>query len=146
MRAVRLWRPAIACVAALVLSGCGGANQANPVTVTVTTEATTTEATTTDEASGGPDRELFESNVKYEALDGIIARGAVAPFIANFSCRWRSDTVADCTGTGYDNAADQSECGYALLPCGDFDLTVHAECADGSGHDCQVEMDLVRHG
>ena len=92
--------------------------------------------------SSEPDKELAESNVKYDALDAMIARGAIAPVIKNFSCVWSSDTVADCTGAGYDNAADQSQCGYALLPCGNFHVEVHAECADATGHDCEAELDL----
>lgn len=130
---------AVALAASVLTFGvaCGG-NGSRPSE----TPGTTTAPQKADES----DKPLFESNVKYEALDGMIARGAVAPFIDNFSCRWRSATVADCMGTGYDNAAEQSECGYALLPCGNFDLTVHAECADGSGHDCQIELNLIPHG
>lgn len=128
------------CVGVAMLVGCGTENGGSDNART--TEPISEPETATPEASGGSDHELGESNIKYDALDAIIARGAVAPVIENFSCSWSSETVADCSGTGYDNAAEQSQCGYPLLPCGDFDVIVHAECADGSGHDCEAELEL----
>jgi hypothetical protein len=54
--------------------------------------------------------------------------------------------VADCTTTGYDNDEANSQCGYALLPCGTFNANVHAECANAQGNDCTLEVDLSRTG
>ena len=94
--------------------------------------ATDPGATSAVQASGS-DHALGESNIKYDALEAMEARGAAAPVIEDFSCTWSAETVADCTGTGYDVAADQSECGYALLPCGNYDVVVYAECSDAEG-------------
>ncbi len=123
---------------ALMGVGCGASGGSE--------EDSSDDSPTTVETESEPDHALGESNIKYDALDGIVARGAIAPVIEGFRCTWSSDTVADCTGTGYDNAADESQCGYALLPCGNFDVKVHAECADGEGHDCETELELQSSG
>ncbi len=115
----------------LLVAGCGGSSSA------------LTTGSALEDVSSSNDEPLFESNVKYELLDALVNRGAVAPVVENFSCTWSSPTSADCTGSGYDNAAEQSQCGYALLPCGPFDARVHAECGDARGHDCSTEVDLV---
>lgn len=118
----------------LALSACGG-EEDDPA---LGPRRDASEATQT-----APDTELFESNVKYELLEVLENRGAVAPVMEDFSCTWPDDTRAECSGTGYDNAAEQSPCGYVLLPCGRFRAEVRAECEDTSGHGCQLEVDLT---
>ena len=125
-----LWRIAITVtVMLLAASGCGSDN------------ADAVDATSAGQAMG-TDHALGESTIKYDALDAMEARGAVAPVIENFTCTWSADTVADCTGTGYDMAADQSSCGYALLPCGTYLVAVHAQCSDPEGHSCEATLEL----
>ena len=94
------------------------------------------------EASPEPARPVFSSNVKYDVLEVLIRRGAVAPVIDTFRCTWESTKSAVCTGTGYDNAQESSQCGYELLPCGRFELTAHATCVDSRGHGCDIELDV----
>ncbi len=108
--------------------GCGGGSGVEPATATV-------------RPVGVGDRNLYASNVKYELIDALIARGAVAPVIDDVRCVWTSPTVADCSSRGRDRQEDPSRCGYELLPCGPFRLQAHAECADSKGHDCMVALD-----
>jgi hypothetical protein len=116
----------------LFATGCGDDATSEP-SATVEAES---------ELAEFPDRDVFASNVKYDPIDALINRGAEAPVLDDISCTWASETVADCTTTGYDNAAELSNCGYALLPCGPFKVEAHPECADPQGHDCQIEMDV----
>ncbi len=37
-------------------------------------------------------------------------------------------------------------CGYSLLPCGNYNVVVHAECSDGEGHDCEATLELQGSG
>jgi hypothetical protein len=98
---------------------------------------------TSEEASYTPgDRELFESNAKYEFLETLENRGAEAPVVTDWTCSWTDDTTADCSATGYDNAPELSNCGYELLPCGSFAAQVRAACGDAEGHDCQLEIEI----
>lgn len=89
------------------------------------------------------DREYFESNVKYDVLEVLENRGATAPVIEEWSCTWSSDTTADCSGTGYDNAPDLSKCGYELLPCGPFALQADAVCDDPKGRECEIGLNVT---
>jgi len=121
---------------ALMVGGCASG----------TTEPSQSAAST--ETSGGaspePPRAVFRSNVKYDVLDVLMNRGAVAPVIETFSCTWKSETAADCAGVGYDKAQEASECGYELLPCGGFRLEASAICADARGHGCEIELRTER--
>jgi hypothetical protein len=136
-----LLRVCLLSLTVLALAACGGSGSSAPATT-----AEPQDAATEDPLAGVPDHDLFASNIKYELIDALINRGASAPVVDDVSCTWTSDTVADCTTTGYDNDEANSQCGYALLPCGNFRADVHAECSDAQGHDCTVEVDAEQSG
>ena len=90
------------------------------------------------------DRDLYSASVKARVFNVLLKRGAVDPVLSQMRCSWSIDTVADCTGTAYEN------CGIHLCNRSQAYARAyaHAVCATRQGDDCTIEVtvELLPHG